>query len=71
MFTNGTHYFSTTTAASAEEEGDEDPGPLKMVPTRMRLDDMYVFAYVNLGRLLVEGLVPFLSLVFLNSRIHR
>ncbi len=44
---------------------------LTMKPTRMRLDDAYVFAYVNLARLIVEGLVPFCSLVFLNSGIHR
>ncbi len=60
-------------AAAAASNGttSDGMGRLKMIPTAMRLDDAYVFIYVNLGRLIVEGLVPFFSLVFLNSGIHR
>ena len=40
-------------------------------PTELRLDDDYVFYYVNLARFFVTGIGPFLGLVFLNYGIHR
>ena len=39
-------------------------------PTQIRLDDIYVILYVNLARLLVQGIIPFISLSFLNYRIY-
>lgn len=40
-------------------------------PTDLRLDEDYVFYYVHLTRLLITGIFPFFSLVFLNNGIHR
>jgi hypothetical protein len=39
-------------------------------PTELRLDDTYVVLYVNLARLLVQGVIPFIGLSFLNYRIY-
>jgi len=51
-------------------EAGSNETALRMVPTAMRLHEGYVFGYVNLGRLVMEGLVPFLALLFLNRGIH-
>jgi hypothetical protein len=40
-------------------------------PTSLRLDEDYVFYYVNLGRLFVIGLFPLLALSFLNGAIYK
>lgn len=40
-------------------------------PTELRLDEDYVFYYVNLARFLVTGIFPFGGLVFLNRGIHQ
>ena len=40
-------------------------------PTNLRLDEDYVFYYVNLGRLFVIGLLPLLALSLLNGAIYR
>ena len=40
-------------------------------PTDLRLDEDYVFYYLNMGRLIVIGLFPFLSLSLLNGAIYR
>lgn len=39
-------------------------------PTPTRLDDIYVVLYVNLARLLVQGIIPFICLIFFNYRIY-
>ena len=39
-------------------------------PTSTRLDEDYVIWYVNVARLLVQGIIPFISLSFLNYRIY-
>lgn len=39
-------------------------------PTELRLDDTYVVLYVNIARLLVQGIIPFICLSFLNYRIY-
>ena len=39
-------------------------------PTNTRLDEDYVIWYVNVARLLVQGIIPFISLSFLNYRIY-
>lgn len=39
-------------------------------PTSLRLDKYYVFLYVNLARLLIQGVVPFVLLTILNYRIY-
>jgi hypothetical protein len=44
---------------------------LKVMPTDLRLDDNYVYYYVNWSRLVVTGLVPLLSLGVLNLAIYR
>lgn len=44
---------------------------VKYVPTHMRLDDNYVFYYINWARLVVTGLIPLLSLAILNWAIYR
>ena len=40
-------------------------------PTELRLDEDYVFYYVNLTRFFVTGIFPFACLVFLNLSIYR
>lgn len=40
-------------------------------PTKMRLNETYVFLYVSLARFLLTGLLPFLLLAVLNQRIRR
>lgn len=44
---------------------------LEIRPTELRLNDDYVLYYVNWTMFFVTGIFPFLSLVFLNSRIYR
>ena len=39
-------------------------------PSELRLDDTYVVLYVNIARLLVQGIIPFVCLSFLNYRIY-
>ena len=39
-------------------------------PTEFRLNDIYVLLYSNIARILVQGIVPFISLSFLNYRIY-
>ena len=59
---------------SSEDSNNEtfiDPGNLTMAtPTSIRLNDIYVVVYANLGKLFVQGIIPFASLCFLNYRIH-
>ena len=40
-------------------------------PTELRLNEDYVFYYVNLTRFFVTGIFPFACLVFLNLSIYR
>ena len=40
------------------------------VPTALRLNDIYVVVYANLAKLTVQGIIPFVSLSFLNYRIY-
>ena len=44
---------------------------LKPVPTKLRLDDNYVYFYVNWARFVVSGLFPLISLTLLNLAIYR
>ena len=44
---------------------------LKLNPTELRLNNNYVFYYINLSRLMVSGLFPLISLSFLNFAIYR
>ena len=44
---------------------------VRMKPTEMRLNEHYVYFYVNLARFVVMCVGPFLGLVFLNSGIRR
>ena len=39
-------------------------------PTELRLNDIYVVVYANIARLLVQGIIPFICLIFLNYRIY-
>ena len=39
-------------------------------PTEFRLNDIYVLLYCNIARILVQGIIPFISLSFLNYRIY-
>ena len=43
----------------------------KFYPTKLRLNDDYVYYYVNWSRFLVSGLVPLVSLGLLNFFIYR
>lgn len=43
----------------------------RMLPTDLRLNELYAFFYVNVASLLVTGIVPFVGLLFLNWRINR
>ena len=38
-------------------------------PTEFRMNDIYVLVYCNIAKVLVQGIIPFLSLSFLNYRI--
>lgn len=48
----------------------EDGNRTLASPTKLRLDDYYVIFYVNAARLLVQGIIPFSLLSFLNYRIY-
>ena len=39
-------------------------------PTEFRLNDVYVLLYSNIARILVQGIIPFICLSFLNYRIY-
>ena len=39
-------------------------------PTEFRLNDIYVLLYTNIARILVQGIIPFICLSFLNYRIY-
>ena len=39
-------------------------------PTELRLNEVYVVVYSNIARLLVQGIIPFICLIFLNYRIY-
>lgn len=39
-------------------------------PTDLRMNDAYIFWYNNLAKLLITGLIPFLSLCIFNTRIY-
>ena len=39
-------------------------------PTEFRLNDIYVLLYSNIARILVQGIIPFICLSFLNYRIY-
>ena len=43
----------------------------KLNPTELRLDDNYVFYYVNIARFVVSGLIPLITLTFLHMAIYR
>ena len=40
------------------------------IPTSLRLNEDYVIWYVTVGKLLVQGIIPLISLSFLNYRIY-
>ena len=40
------------------------------MPTDLRLNHIYVVVYANLAKLTVQGIIPFVSLSFLNYRIY-
>ena len=42
-----------------------------IVPTKLRLDENYVFYYVNLSRFLVSVLIPLVTLAVLHFLIYR
>ena len=44
---------------------------INLNPTNLRLDDNYVYYYVNWSRFLVSGLIPLVSLTGLNFAIYR
>ena len=39
-------------------------------PTDLRLNEIYVVVYANIARLFVQGIIPFICLIFLNYRIY-
>ena len=41
------------------------------VPSDLRKNKIYVIAWVNVAKLIVHGIIPFVSLTFLNYRIYR
>ena len=44
---------------------------LHLKPSKLRLDDNYVFYYVNLARFVVSGLLPLVTLTYLHVAIYR
>ena len=40
------------------------------IPTKFRMNDIYVLVYSNIARITVQDIIPFLSLIFLNYRIY-
>ncbi len=53
------------------QDPEDNSTQVAFPPTEMRLDDNYVFYYVNLARLFVTGIVPFTALTVLNLSISR
>ena len=43
----------------------------RMIPTPLRFNSYYVLWYMNVARLVVTGVIPFVSLTYLNSRIYK
>ena len=56
-------YYDTGTNATVID--------LMLQPTDLRLNDNYVYYYVNLARLIVGCLFPFISLTILHIAIYR
>jgi hypothetical protein len=50
---------------------NENETYIEFRPTPMRLNDDYVFYYVNMARLVVTGIVPLVALSLLNMSIYR
>ena len=42
----------------------------EVMPADLRMNDAYVFYYNNLAKLVITGLVPFVSLCFFNFKIY-
>ena len=62
--------FNATSLGGAGA-GNETVWVVNMKPTDLRLDENYVYFYVNLARFVVMCVVPLVGLVVLNSGIHR
>ena len=41
-----------------------------VVPADLRLNDIYVFYYNNLAKLVITGIVPFVMLCFFNFKVN-
>ena len=54
-----------------ENETNSTEINIELIPTDLRLNDYYVYYYVNIARLVVSGLVPLVSLAVLNLAIYR
>ena len=63
--------FDTQEIMELNSENNVTLTKIKLLPTKLRLNDNYVFYYVNLSRLLVSGLIPLVSLTILNFFIYR
>ena len=42
----------------------------EVIPADLRMNDDYVFYYNNLAKLLITGIIPFVSLCFFNFKIY-
>ena len=52
-------------------ETNQTEDDVKLKPTDLRLDENYVFYYVNITRFVVSGLFPLIALTILHLAIYR
>ena len=61
-------------ASVAEEVRAEGNGTVisvpEVIPAELRMNDDYVFYYNNLAKLVITGVIPFVSLCFFNFKIY-
>ncbi|TRY61496.1 hypothetical protein TCAL_05718 [Tigriopus californicus] len=66
-------YFELQAILPGRNNSDESNGTnlVQFLPTELRLNEDYVFYYVHLTRFFITGILPFISLLFLNYGIYR
>ena len=63
--------FDVQEIVETNSETNTTYAKINLNPTNLRLDDNYVYYYVNWSRFLVSGLIPLVSLTVLNFAIYR
>ena len=71
MMMNGSTELIGNDIMNMNDSRDYDAYDIMMAkPTEFRLNDVYVLLYSNIARILVQGIIPFICLSFLNYRIY-